>query len=49
MEKLSIYISAKAPMRETGMVTSGMSVARKERRNRKMISTTSTIASPMVS
>ena len=30
------------------MVTSGISVARSERRNRKMTSTTSTIASPMV-
>ena len=39
---------ANAPISDTGMVTSGISVARTERRNRKMISTTSRIASPMV-
>ncbi len=39
--KPKAYISAKAPISETGMVTSGISVARNERRNRKMIRTTS--------
>jgi hypothetical protein len=42
------YIIAKAPIRLTGMVTSGMIVARIERRKKKMIRTTSTIASPIV-
>ena len=48
MEKPSANISAKAPISETGIVTSGMSVARSERRKKKMISTTSTTASAMV-
>ena len=38
-------MSAKAPISETGIVTSGMSVARNERRKKKITSTTSTIAS----
>ena len=42
-------MSAKAPISDTGMVTSGISVARMERRNRKMISATRRIASPIVS
>ena len=48
MEKPISAIRAKAPISDTGMVTSGISVARRERRNRKMISTTSTTASQMV-
>ena len=48
MEKPKAYISANAPISETGMVTSGIRVARTERRNRKMMSTTRRIASPMV-
>jgi len=39
---------AKAPISDTGMVTSGMSVARGERRKTKMIMATSRMASPMV-
>ena len=46
--KPSTSISAKAPISETGMVTSGIRVARKLRRNTKMISSTSNIASPIV-
>jgi len=48
IEKPKIYINAKAPISETGMVTSGISVALTERKNRKMMNTTSRIASPMV-
>jgi hypothetical protein len=48
MVKPSTSISAKAPISDTGMVTSGISVARKLRRKKKMISRTSSIASPMV-
>ena len=48
IEKPNSSISAKAPISDTGMVTSGMSVARSERRKRKMTSTTSATASPMV-
>jgi hypothetical protein len=48
MVKPSTSISAKAPISDTGMVTSGISVARKLRRKKKMISSTSSIASPMV-
>ena len=48
MEKPNSAITAKAPISEIGMVTIGMIVALSERRNRKMISTTSTIASPIV-
>ena len=39
------YISANAPTSDTGMVTIGISVARRLRRNTKITSTTSTIAS----
>ena len=48
MVKPSRYMSAKAPISETGMVTIGMSVARNERRKKKITSTTSAIASTMV-
>ena len=48
MEKPRRYISANAPISETGMVTSGIRVARTERKNRKMMNTTRTMASPMV-
>ncbi|MNC53894.1 hypothetical protein D3C75_1033450 [compost metagenome] len=41
----SAAISAKAPISDTGMVTSGIRVARSERRNRKMIRMTSATAS----
>ena len=37
-----------APISETGIVTSGISVARRLRRKTKITSTTSTTASPMV-
>ena len=46
--KPSTNMMAKAPTSETGMVTSGISVARKLRRKKKMIASTSRIASPMV-
>jgi hypothetical protein len=46
--KPSTSISAKAPISDTGIVTSGISVARKLRRKTKMISSTSNIASPIV-
>lgn len=48
IEKPKAYISANAPISDTGMVTSGISVARIERKNRKAMKTTSRIASPMV-
>ncbi|EXI67124.1 MAG: hypothetical protein AW08_02226 [Candidatus Accumulibacter adjunctus] len=48
MLKPSTSISAKAPISDTGIVTSGISVARRLRRKKKMISRTSSIASPMV-
>lgn len=48
MVKPKAYITAKAPISETGMVTIGITTARSERRKRKMISTTSTTASAMV-
>ena len=48
MLKLNTYISAKAPINDTGMVIRGMMVARKLRRNRKMTSATSRMASQMV-
>ena len=41
-------MSANAPISDTGIVTSGISVARQVRRNRKITSTTSSTASPMV-
>ena len=43
------YIRPKAPISDTGIVTIGMSVARRLRRKKKMTSTTSTIASTIVS
>ena len=46
--KPKAYISANAPISDTGIVTSGISVARSERRKKKITSTTSTIASTMV-
>ena len=48
MLKLNTYISANAPISETGIVISGMMVARRLRRNRKMTSATSRMASQMV-
>src|SRR3546814_4143152 len=42
------YISPQAPTSETGIVTMGMMLARRLRRKKKMTSTTSTMASPMV-
>ena len=48
MLKPKANISANAPTSATGMVTSGIIIARNERRNRRMISTTSTTASAMV-
>ena len=41
MVKPNTYISANAPISDTGIVTSGISVARQLRRNRKITSTTS--------
>ena len=46
--KPKAYIRANAPISETGMVTIGMMVARRLRRKKKITSTTSTIASPIV-
>ncbi len=43
------YISANAPISDTGIVTIGMIVARRLRRKKKMTSTTSRIASTIVS
>jgi len=48
MEKPNKDMRANAPIRLTGMVMSGMSEARTERRNTKMTSVTSTTASAMV-
>ena len=48
MVKPASAISAKVPIRLTGIVTSGMIDARSVRRNTKMTSATSTIASAMV-
>ena len=48
MEKPSQYISAKAPINDTGIVTSGINVALTERRNKNIMSMTRTTASPMV-
>ena len=47
-EKPNSSIIAKAPISDTGMVTSGIKVARSERRKTKMTKMTSAIASPMV-
>ena len=46
--KPNAYMSANAPMRETGMVTSGISVARRLRRNSKITPMTRTTAMPTV-
>ena len=46
--KLRMYISANEPISDTGIVTSGTIVARTERRNTKITSATSTIASRIV-
>ena len=46
--KPNTYISANAPTSDTGIVTIGMIVARRLRRKKKITSTTSRIASPMV-
>ena len=48
MEKPNTAISANAPISDSGMVTSGIMVARTVRRKKKITSTTSTTASPMV-
>ena len=48
MEKLSVYIMAQVPIRDTGTARAGMIVAGTERRNRKITSTTSTMATPSV-
>ncbi|MNT09400.1 hypothetical protein D3C72_1441810 [compost metagenome] len=48
IEKPKKYISAQAPTSDTGMVTMGMMLARRLRRKKKITSTTSTMASPMV-
>ena len=45
MEKPRAAMIAKEPMIETGIATSGISVARQFRRKRKIMSTTSTAAS----
>ena len=41
MEKPETYITKNAPTNDTGITTTGTSVTRQSRRNRKMISTTS--------
>jgi len=48
MEKPNSAMSAKVPIRLTGMVTSGMIDARSVRRNTKITRATSTTASAMV-
>ena len=42
------YMIPKAPISDTGIVTSGIRVARQLRRNRKITATTSSTASPTV-
>ncbi len=44
----SASMIAQLPISDTGMVTSGISVARSERRNRKMMRMTRTTASAIV-
>ncbi len=46
--KPNAYISANAPTNDTGIVTSGTSVARRLRRKKKITSTTSSTASVIV-
>ena len=41
MEKPETHITKNAPTNDTGITTTGTSVTRQSRRNRKMISTTS--------
>ncbi len=48
MEKLSAYMTAQVPMRETGTARAGMIVAGTERRNRKITRITSEMAIPSV-
>ncbi len=48
MEKSKIRINAKVPMRETGMVTAGIMVARQSSRKRKMTVMTMTMATASV-
>jgi hypothetical protein len=48
MLKPKRYMTPNAPISDTGIVTSGISDARTERRNTKITSATSTIASTMV-
>ena len=45
MEKSKSLINANVPMRDTGMVTAGMMVARQSSRKRKMTAITMTTAS----
>ncbi len=46
--KPNTYISANAPISDTGIVTIGMTVARRLRRKKKITSTTSRTASAIV-
>ena len=46
--KPNAYISPNAPISDTGIVTMGISVARSDRRKKKITRTTSAIASPIV-
>src|SRR5271170_4211257 len=48
MEKSKILMKAKVPIRETGIVTAGMTVARQSSRNRKITTMTMRIASSRV-
>ena len=48
MVKPKKYMSANAPISDTGIVTIGMIVARRLRRKKKITSTTRRIASPIV-
>ena len=49
IEKPATYITKKAPMSETGIASTGMSVERQSRRKRKMMSTTRIMAMKIVS
>ena len=46
--KPNAYIKPNAPISDTGIVTMGMTVARNDRKKKKITNTTSTIASPIV-
>src|SRR5580698_2629346 len=48
MENPKMLMNANVPMRDTGIVTAGMMVARQSRRNRKITTMTMTIASSSV-